>query len=192
MAESNQKNHRSTIFLTFIAGGIFILGAALFPLLVNARQKALENAAPILAPVNTGYPAPQLVLVDLQGNPVSIDDYRGQVILVNNWATWCPPCKLEMAELQAYYAAHAKEGFVVLAIESGEPTDQVASYVQEHGLTFPVFLDPHSTALEAFDNWNLPNSYIIDRQGVVRLSWTGGINQPTLEHYVTPLLEENK
>ena len=192
MAESNQKNHRSTIFLPFIAGGIFILGAALFPLLVNARQKALENAAPILAPVNTGYPAPQLVLVDLQGNPVSIDDYRGQVILVNNWATWCPPCKLEMPELQAYYAAHAKEGFVVLAIESGEPTDQVASYVQEHGLTFPVFLDPHITALEAFDNWNLPNSYIIDRQGVVRLSWTGGINQPTLEHYVTPLLEENK
>ena len=192
MAESNQKNRRSTIFLTFIAGGIFILGAALFPLLVNARQKALENAAPIWAPVNTGYPAPQLVLVDLQGNPVSIDDYRGQVILVNNWATWCPPCKLEMPELQAYYAAHAKEGFVVLAIESGEPTDQVASYVQEHGLTFPVFLDPHITALEAFDNWNLPNSYIIDRQGVVRLSWTGGINQPTLEHYVTPLLEENK
>ena len=191
MAESNQKNRRSTIFLTFIAGGIFILGAALFPLLVNARQKALENAAPIWAPVNTGYPAPQLVLVDLQGNPVSIDDYRGQVILVNNWATWCPPCKLEMPELQAYYAAHATEGFVVLAIESGEPTDQVASYVQEHGLTFPVFLDPHITALEAFDNWNLPNSYIIDRQGVVRLSWTGGINQPTLEQYVTPLLEEN-
>jgi len=191
MAESNQKNRRSTIFLTFIAGGIFILGAALIPLLVDARQKAHENAAPIWAPVNTVYPAPQLVLVDLQGNPVSIDDYRGQVILVNNWAIWCPPCKLEMPELQAYYAAHATEGFVVLAIESGEPTDQVASYVQEYGLTFPVFLDPHSTALEAFNNWNLPSSYIIDRQGVVRLSWTGGINQPTLEQYVTPLLEEN-
>ncbi len=192
MAESKQTNRRSTAIITFIAGGIFLLGAGLIPLLVNAQQKALASAAPILPPVTTNFPAPQLALTDVQGNPASLEDYRGQVILVNNWATWCPPCKLEMPELQAYYAAHAVQGFVVIAIESGEPADEVAAFVQEYGMTFPVWLDPQGAALEFFQNWNLPSSYVIDRQGIVRYSWTGGINQPTLEQYVTPLLEENK
>jgi len=192
MTESKQPTRRSTAFITFIAGGIFLLGAGLIPLLVNAQQKALAGVTPILPPVTTNFPAPQLALTDVQGNPVSLDDYRGQVILVNNWATWCPPCKIEMPELQAYYTAHAADGFVVIAIESGEPADQVASFVKDYGMTFPVWLDPHGAALEFFQNWNLPSSYVIDMQGIVRYSWTGGINQPTLEQYVTPLLEENK
>ena len=192
MSESNRSNRRSTAFITLIAGGIFLLGAGLIPLLVNARQKALDSAVPILPPVTTRYPAPNLALTDLQGKHVSIEDYRGQVILVNNWATWCPPCISEMPELQAYYGAHAAEGFVIIAIESGGPPDQVVSFVYDYGITFPVWLDPQSKAQGIFMNWDLPSSYVIDRDGIVRLSWTGGINQPTLEQYVTPLLEEIK
>jgi peroxiredoxin len=97
-----------------------------------------------------------------------------------------------MPELQAYYTAHAADGFVILAIESGETPDEVASFVRDQGLTFPVWLDPKGRALEAFQNWNLPSSYVIDRGGTVRLSWTGGVNQPTLEKYLTPLLKENQ
>ena len=192
MAESKKTNRRLTAFITLIAAGIFLLGAGLIPLLVNAQQKALESAALILPPTTTNFSGPQLALSDLNGKPVAIQDYRGQVILVNNWATWCPPCRTEMPELQAYYTAHAAEGFVVVAIESGDPADQVASFVQEYGLTFPVWLDPQSKSQGIFKNWDLPSSYVIDRDGIVRLSWTGGINQPTLEQYVTPLLEENK
>jgi peroxiredoxin len=59
-------------------------------------------------------------------------------------------------------------------------------------MSFPVWLDPLGTALEKLSNWNLPSSYVIDRDGIVRLSWTGAINQQTLEQYVTPILEENK
>ncbi|MBE3066468.1 MAG: TlpA family protein disulfide reductase [Chloroflexi bacterium] len=192
MAESNKTNRRLTPFITLITAGIFLLGVSLIPLLANSQQKALDSTAPIFPPITLDYPAPQLTLTDLQGKPVSIEDYRGQVILVNNWATWCPPCKTEMPELQAFYTAHAAEGFVVVAIESGEPADQVASFVQEYGMSFPVWLDPHGTALEIFQNWNLPSSYVIDRDGKVRLSWTGAINQPTLEQYITPLFEEIK
>jgi hypothetical protein len=79
-----------------------------------------------------------------------------------------------------------------VAIESGEPADQVASFVKEYGMSFPIWLDPHGKALENFQNWTLPSAYAIDRGGIARLSWTGAINQPTLEQYVTPLLEENK
>lgn len=192
MAESKKTTRRLTAFIIFIAGGIFMLGAALIPLLANAQQKALANAVSGIPPVIANYPAPQISLTDLQGGPTSLDDYRGQVILVNNWATWCPPCKTEMPELQAYYVAHAAEGFVVVAIESGEPADEVSSYVNKYELTFPVWLDSQDVALEAFQNWNLPSSYVIDRGGVVRLSWTGAVDRQTLEQYVTPLLEENK
>ena len=192
MTDHKQPNPRSTAILTFIAGGIFILAAALIPLLVTAQQKALAGAAPILPPVAGNTPAPQLALSDMQGKPVSLEDYRGQVILVNNWATWCPPCKIEMPELQTYYTTRAAQGFVVLAIESEDPVAQVRAFVKDYGLTFPVWLDPNGLALEAFDNWNLPSSYVIDRQGMARYSWTGGINQSTLEQYVTPLLEEGK
>jgi peroxiredoxin len=97
-----------------------------------------------------------------------------------------------MPELQAYYTAHAAEGFVIVAIDSGDPADQVTSLVKDYGMTFPVWLDPQSEAQGFFKNWDLPSSYVIDREGIVRLSWTGGINQLTLEQYVTPLLEENK
>jgi peroxiredoxin len=187
-----RPDNRMTAVITLIAGGIFLIGAALIPLLAQAQQKALTSVLPILPPVTVNSPAPQLALTDVQGRPVSLEDYRGQVILVNNWATWCPPCKLEMPELQAYYAAHAAQGFVVLAIESGEPADQVAAFVKDYELTFPVWLDAKGAALEIFQNWDLPSSYIIDRQGTMRYSWTGGINQPTLEQYVTPLLEAGK
>jgi peroxiredoxin len=192
MIESKKNKRSSAAILTLVAGGIFLIGAGLIPLLVNAQQKALDAAAPIFPPATTNFETPQLALTDLQGNPVSLGDYRGQVILVNNWATWCPPCKIEMPELQSYYIAHKTEGFVVLAIESGEPADQVASFVKEYGITFPVWLDPQGKALEVFQNWDLPSSYVIDRKGIVRFTWTGAINQPTLEQYVTPLLKENK
>jgi cytochrome c biogenesis protein CcmG/thiol:disulfide interchange protein DsbE len=192
MTESNRTNRRTTVLITFIAGGLFLLGAGLIPLLANAQQKALQSAAPIFPPAITNYPSPTIALTDLGGTATSIEDYRGQVILVNNWATWCPPCKIEMPELQAYYLAHSAEGFVVVAIESGEPADQVVGFVKELGLSFPVWLDPLGKALEIFQNWDLPSSYVIDRNGIVRFTWTGAINQPTLEQYVTPLLEENK
>ena len=192
MVETKLNKRRLAAFLILIIGGIFLLGAGLIPLLGKAQQKALDSAAPIFPPVNKNIPVPSLALTDLQGIPDSIAAHIGQVILVNNWATWCPPCKDEMPELQAYYAHHQAEGFVILAIESGETQDQVKSFVQEYGITFPVWLDPQGKALEIFQNWNLPSSYLIDRKGMMRYTWTGAINQPTLEKYVTPLLEGNK
>lgn len=192
MAEPNKTNRRLTTFITLIAPGIFLLGAGLITLLINEQRKALDSAAPSIPPTTNDYPGPQLELTDLQGNPVFMEDYRGQVILVNNWATWCPPCRTEMPELQAYYTTHVAEGFVVIAIDSDDHADQVVSFVKEYGMTFPVWFDPQGKSQGFFQNWDLPSSYVIDRDGIIRLSWTGGINQPTLEEYVTPLMEDTK
>ena len=96
-----------------------------------------------------------------------------------------------MPNLEAFYLKHNGEGFEVVAIEDGDPASQVAAFVSEHGITFPVWLDRSYQATDhAFKTSNLPSSYVIDRGGLVRLMWIGAINPANLEKYVTPLIQE--
>jgi peroxiredoxin len=189
MIEQSPKS-RTPVFLVILFAGILIIGSAVFPFLLNARNQALQGAGLNLPPATLAKTAPALSLTDLSGKPVSLADYKNKVILINNWATWCPPCIAEIPELQKYYAAHAQEGFVLIGIESGEPAKTVSDFVHKHGLTYPIWIDPTTSALEAFNNWDLPSSYLVDRDGLIRMEWTGQINQETLETYVTPLLEK--
>ena len=118
-------------------------------------------------------------------------DYRGQVVLVNNWATWCPPCKAEMPTLAAYYNEHSRK---VLRSSPSKPVSRWKAsreFASDYDLKFSVWLDPDGASLDAFGNGNLPNSYVIDRSGTVRYAWTGEISRTMLEKYVTPLLAEN-
>jgi peroxiredoxin len=154
------------------------------------RLRLTDGGALSAIPVLMDYPAPELTLTDLQGKNVSLRDYHGQFVLVNHWATWCPPCKEEMPVLQAYYESHKDQGFTIVAIEAGQPVAEVADFVEEYGLTFPVWTDARLMAIAAFRNPGLPSSYLIDRKGMVRMAWAGAISLETLEEYVTPLIEE--
>jgi thiol-disulfide isomerase/thioredoxin len=128
-------------------------------------------------------------LNDAQGVARSLADYHGQVVLVNLWATWCPPCKEEMPTLQAFYDKYREDGFVIIAINDGDPAPDVLQFVEDYQLTFPVWLDPTYTATEeAFHTLNLPASFVIDRQGIIQLTWVGGISYSALEEYVAPLI----
>jgi hypothetical protein len=96
-----------------------------------------------------------------------------------------------MPLLQKFYEKHSAEGFIVVAIEDGEPVADVKSFVSQYGLTFPVWLDPtHKASDEAFKTINLPSSYVVSRAAEVRLFWYGAINESNLEKYVTPLIQE--
>ncbi len=180
--------------LWLIASGSVLVLLGLFLAVWLPRSPSASSAPqagrPLVVPARVDYAAPDLQLTDLEGRPVSLADYRGQVVLLNNWATWCPPCKAEMPTLQAYYEAHQGQGFVLIAVEAGEPADEVRAFVQQYGLTFPVWLDPQNLSLTRFRTDALPSSFVIDRSGRVRLAWTGAIERSTLEEYVTPLLEE--
>ena len=93
--------------------------------------------------------------------------------------------------MQAFYTAHQADGFTVIAIDDGDPTADVTKFVQDYQLTFPVWLDPKYTATEiAFKSMSLPSSYVIDREGVIRLQWVGEITNDMLEKYVTPMITE--
>jgi hypothetical protein len=96
-----------------------------------------------------------------------------------------------MPTLQSYYDSHKDKGFVIVAINDGDPTPDVIQFVQDYRLTFPVWLDPTYIATErAFHSPNLPSSFIIDRECTVRLRWVGEISGTALENYVTPIITE--
>jgi len=187
------KNRSSNLSLTIVGVGLVLIGvAAYFLLPIQPKTAGAQSDQQISAiPVEVNYAAPELSLTDVKGVSASLADYRGQVVLVNLWATWCPPCKQEMPTLQSYFASHAADGFTIIAINDGDPTADAVKFVQDYRLTFPVWLDPEYTATEvAFKNMSLPSSYVLDRNGVVRLQWIGGITNAMLEKYVTPLIKE--
>lgn len=193
MAKKNHRKKRRQNPVIPIAIGLSLISIALVWLALpgmDGNAGAADPQGRSVVPVQVNYPAPELALQNLNGNTESLADYRSKVVLVNNWATWCPPCKAEMPVLEAYYENHADEGFMIIAVEAGDPKETVSQFAQSYGLQFQVWLDPNGAALRAFGNGSLPNSYVIDRAGTVRLAWTGEINRAMLEKYVTPLLSE--
>lgn len=185
---THDKNNFRALALALVGAGFLILGIMGFLLLPRPDSAISDTGSAI--PVEVDFPAPELNLNDLNGNAVALTDHLGQVVLVNNWATWCPPCKAEMPTLQAYYEMHRDQGFTIIAIDAGDPLNEVADFVKSYGLTFLVWPDPTQKATVAFRNPGLPSSYVIDRDGIARLAWTGAISRETLEKYVTPMLEE--
>ena len=183
------KNQRQS----FVIGTILVLiGIALFIVLQGTDGEAASPVADLsVVPMAVNYPAPQLALENVNGKTESLADFGGQVLLLNNWATWCPPCKAEMPILKQYHDTHAAEGFTVIAVEAGDAKDTVAEFAKSLGLPFPVWLDPESASINAIHNGSLPNSYVIDRTGTVRYAWTGEVTMTMLEKYITPLIAEN-
>ena len=180
---------RKTLSLLLLALGLTLVGASAFFIL---RDIAPQNDLSIV-PVQVDFTAPELTLSDTQGVSHSLADYRGQVVLVNIWATWCLPCKKEMPALQAFYNKHQKNGFVIIAVNDGDPMADVLQFVKDYKLTFPIWLDPTYIATEqAFKTLNLPSSFVIDRGGTTRLMWVGGIDRAMLEKHVAPLIMENQ
>lgn len=193
-----QSKYRRKIVKTqtqsFVIGVFLVLiGIALFAMLQGRGDG--DAAAPIadlsVVPVAVNYPAPQLALENINGGIESLEDFSGQVLLLNNWATWCPPCKAEMPTLKKFHETHSAEGFTIIAVEAGDEKEEVLKFAQSLGLTFPIWLDPEGAALNAFKNGSLPNSYVIDRSGTVRYAWTGEISLAMLEKFVTPLIAES-
>jgi len=173
--------------MLMIGIGLIAVGITLF-MLLNTATASSDDLSTV--PAQVDFPSPDLNLTDLAGNPVSLNDYSGNVVLVNLWATWCPPCKAEMPSLETFYKNHKAEGFVLIGIDQEETLEVVEPFVAEFGLTFPIWLDENYLAQRKFNTSSLPSSYVIDRAGRVRLAWFGGISEEFLEKYVTNLIKE--
>ena len=138
-----------------------------------------------------GSPAPGFQLSSLTGLEGSLDQYRGKVVLLNFWATWCQPCTKEMPAMQAAYDALRNQGFVVLAINELEDIQKVRDHIQEHQHTFAVLLDPDNHVANQYGVVGLPVSIFIDKTGHVRKIVKGGLlTEQSILETVQPLLQE--
>jgi peroxiredoxin len=122
-----------------------------------------------------GTPVDEFRLTDLDGKAHSLSQYRGKVVLVNFWATWCKPCTTEMPAMQASFDKLRDKGFVVLAINELEDDAKVREHIKQYGHTFPVLMDRDNKVANQFGVFGLPVSVFIDQQGRVQEYIKGGL-----------------
>jgi thiol-disulfide isomerase/thioredoxin len=138
-------------------------------------------------------PAPGFTLKDMDGEPHALADYHGKVVLVNFWATWCPPCRREMPALERLFLKLRERGFMVLAVNQWEDPDLVFAYMGQLDVfpTFPVLFDPESRVSADYGVKGLPTSFLIDREGRLVYRAIGGreFDHPEMERIVEGLLK---
>jgi peroxiredoxin len=136
-----------------------------------------------LNPVEPGARAPDFSAYDLEGGVVSLRDYRGQVVLINIWATWCAPCKEEMPSIQRLLEAVDDDDFHVLAVSIDQPTPdhdptnpldgRLRAFADSVGITFPVLHDPSGEISTTYRTTGVPESFLVDRNGIILRKITG-------------------
>jgi peroxiredoxin len=134
-----------------------------------ALGAALILALPALAGVDKGGPAPQFDLPSRDGKAVSLAQYKGQVVMINFWASWCHPCRDEMPLLETMYKTYGKRGFVLLGVNVEPDSTAANKALQQTPVTFPVLYDTKSKVSSLYDVSVMPSTVMIDRKGNVRM-----------------------
>ena len=114
-----------------------------------------------------GTAAPDFTFIDLSGNSVSLNQFRGHLVFLNFWTTWCPPCREEIPFIQRLYDRLKNEGLIVLTVNVGEDPEVVKRYVNSQAMTFPVLLDTEGETEIPYRITGFPESYIIDPHGII-------------------------
>jgi peroxiredoxin len=165
---------------------LLILGLAW--ILISADRSGTSTAGQIPAP-QEGFLAPDFELETTTGETVKLSDLRGQAVLVNLWATWCPPCRAEMPAIERIHNEYQDDGLVVLAVNMTyqDAFSDIAPFVEEYNLTFPILLDKTNSVGSAYQLRSLPSSFFIDRDGIIQEVIIGG---PMAEALLRTRVEE--
>ena len=144
-------------------------------------------SAPSVARV--GGSAPDFRLENLDGQSVSLSDFRGKPVLINFWATWCKPCVHEMPYIQQVYEEWSEKGLVVLAINLGESPFTVKQFLQTYNLTLPVLIDIQGNSAHQYNIMSIPTSFFIDSDGIIRQKIIGAFpNKGAIEQHLTNIM----
>ncbi len=174
-----------------LALGLFVLGITGVIAYGGTRYLRKE-----LFPVALGSKAPDFTAVTLDSIPREkrLADYRGQVVMINVWATWCLPCRVEMPSIEALHRSYAPKGLKILAVSIDDPgTDStIRAFVKQYGLTFEVLHDPKGKISDLYDITGYPETFIVGKDGVIRKKLMSATdwNSPASRALVERLLSE--
>ncbi len=144
------------------------------------QPKSTHSARPDVGP-KVGNQAPDFNLKSLDGKSVRLSDFRGKPVLVNFWATWCPPCREEMPTLEKAYQKYRDQGVVFLGIDKQEDAETVRKFVSQNGYSWTFLLDSDDQVGRSYYVSAIPTSFFIDRQGIVRDIYLGSMNPALLD-----------
>lgn len=169
---------------------IIISAMAAIPLSANAGVSKEQT----IDAVKVIKPAPNFSLTDTNDKVRKLSDYRGHVVAVNFWATWCPPCRKELPSMQKTYKALKKTGFRIIGVNVGEKWDTVASFLSNLSLTYPIVLDKDSSAMQKWHIIGLPTTFIVDKEGRIIYRITGGRdwNDPAFRKKLKMIIKQDK
>ncbi len=169
---------------------LLLLLAGLAWIFLSADRSGTSTAGRIPAP-QKGFLAPDFTLADPNGHQYHLASLRGKPVLVNLWATWCPPCRAEMPSIQKYYEQYAPQGLVVLGVNATAQDYplNIVPFVQEYNLTFPILLDETGQVSHAYELRSLPSTFFINRDGSIAEIVIGGpMSGAILETYIKEIL----
>ena len=150
-----------------IAAGILagLVLVAIFQHFYNIEEPQAIEASKATTGIGAGMAAPTFTLKNLAGEEVSLKDYRGKKVMLNFWATWCPPCKEEMPAMEKFYQQNSND-IEILAVNL-DPQNNVEAFVKEKELTFPILLDQEGSTQQTYSIISIPTTFIIDEQGLI-------------------------
>jgi peroxiredoxin len=159
------RNRFPIVSVLFLAAAMFNSGAMLVepPSAYGARDDLFKKMA--INRVDDNSPAPDFTLRDLNSNLVSLNRFRGSVVFLNFWATWCGPCRQEMPSMEHLYRRLGGRGLAMLAVSKRESRNQVAVFMRNYGLSFPALLDVDGRVSSLYNVWALPKTFVIDARG---------------------------
>ena len=179
--------------ILILLAGLFIgagLGIFLYFGLGIGRGETVSQSIPpgrqLISAPSVGLPAPDFELNDLNGEAWRLRDTRGKVTLINFWATWCAPCRLEMPTIQERADQYSSE-LAVLAVNFDESPEQVQSFVDKLSLHFAVLLDPGAKVQDLYRVRGYPTSFFVDETGKVRFQHIGILSEEQLDRYLHDL-----
>lgn len=187
--ETARPERSSALALRISALRVVALASALVAVLVGVKiladsssvsAVALPNSVSSMYKLTAGTPAPEFELRTLDGRLVTLADYRGKTLMVNFWATWCPPCRAEMPDMEQVYQEAKDTGFVVLAINIQEANQPIQQFVDKYGLTFPILLDVSGEVSQRYGVQSLPTSFFIDPEGRISSFNSGALNKSAI------------
>lgn len=155
----------------------------------SKKEQTIVTSEDIPIGIEKGQQAPNFTLNDLNGNPVQLSDYRGKKVLLNFWASWCPPCRAEMPHMQQFHEDTMKDTVILgINLASTEKSiKNVTSFIEKFGLTFPIVLDEEGDIMQDYAIIAYPTTYFINEQGVIHEIFLGAINyeimQKTIEAF---------
>ncbi len=183
------KRHRARLRLIASASIVMIAlltMAGLNPVEDSARSSEAEAITTTpLSGVAVGAIAPDFSLLNIHGDEVTLSSLRGRPVLINFWATWCGPCRIEMPAIQSRYEQFRQShGLAVLAVDFNEPAAEVIAFGDELELTFDLLLDPGASVQDQYRMRGYPTSFFVDAQGVIQVQHIGVMTETQLDGYL--------